>query len=690
MADPNVFPRLTPIVPEIRRELNRRKNEMFGEKNAPRAIWVRAVSNATKSDTTRIRSDLNIMCGGLLKRSKIRGGFEPVYNRPGRRIQDRPIPGIESVSIANKGRMGSLRKVTITWACPSVEDLDYLTPFWLTPGISVLLEWGWSRVGETIIPYNADDLNLLTELYTDPFKIYRDRVLKTNGNQDGFIGLITNYNFTANDDGSYSCTTELTAMGETMLALNLNKEKRYKSDVTRANEDKKKETILEFINNNLLSENIESYTHPTTGKKYVDTKDVFIAKKSSPEFSFMKEDRVFVTWNFIENEIVNRHAAPIFGRQDIPVYQLNSDGQQISNDEYLYSTDIEVMLLYKHGQLLKRFGTYYDENGQAQGGTSETYGYISNIYLNGKFVKEVIENSETLEEALNKLLNKMSFTAVQLWDFRIYVDPKKETVAKVIDSNLTDEDDLKNIEPNNVFSFGGYGGTSIINSVNYTSKMTNQLALTHFFARNKGQEDADVTLSDDSDVASEMMFQGVNDRILRNLRMPQTTPEKIRNQDAKKIAEEEKEEDYTKGFSEEDVKNKILGEGITDSGQIIVFDDQARKFLGEWFRRQNASNLTQQIVLFPLEVEVGIDGISGLLPGYVFQLDNTPGIYRRNGVFQILEINHNITDDDWQTNVRAVFIYNPPKPSELGQSIEVKRKGSIDRALRELTDEEGE
>ncbi len=262
MADQiiNVFPRMTPIVPEIKAELNRRKTDTFGEKNAPRAIWLRAVSNAVKAGTDKIRSDINIMNGGVLRRSKIRGGFEPVYNRPGRRVQDRPMPGIERVNITNKGTFGSLRKASITWNCPSVEDLDFLTPFWLTPGISVLLEWGWVRQGINIIPYNADDVSVLTELYRNPRKIYNERVLKTNGNQDGFIGLITNFSFNATDDGSYECTTELTTMGETMLALNLNKEKRYEGfgnkqaseKEEKQNEGNKKETILEFITNNLL------------------------------------------------------------------------------------------------------------------------------------------------------------------------------------------------------------------------------------------------------------------------------------------------------------------------------------------------------------------------------------------------------------------------------------------------------
>ncbi len=406
----------------------------------------------------------------------------------------------------------------------------------------------------------------------------------------------------------------------------------------------------------------------------------------------MKESRVFVTWNFIENEIINRHAAPVTP-DGIPVYEINSNEMKISNDPFLYTTDIDVMLIYKYGDLLKRFGTLYGDRGQVLETTStgesvpansDVHGYLSNIYLDGKFVKESIENAETLKEALEVMLNKMSQAAVQLWDFKLYVDPTDEKVSKVIDINFTaDADRREMMHPDKVFSLGGYGGTSVINSISFSSTMTNQLALTHFFARNKGIEDQKISLSSDNDIAGKIMLQGVYDRILNNLRMPSTQPETSLDPQAKKIAEEEKEEDFT--LTEEEIKDQILNNGFNSNG-IIVFDPDARKFLGEVFRRQKG-NINRHVVLYPLEVEVGIDGLSGLLPGFIFQLDNSPGIYRRNGIFQIMEVNHEIGDDDWQTNIRAKFRFNPPE-KELGASLDVIRKGSIKRALKELQDED--
>ena len=78
------------------------------------------------------------------------GWFDLIYKRPGRKIKDRPMPGIESISITSKGEMQSLRKVTLSWMCPSLEDLDDLTPYWLSPGISVWLDWGWGQINERV------------------------------------------------------------------------------------------------------------------------------------------------------------------------------------------------------------------------------------------------------------------------------------------------------------------------------------------------------------------------------------------------------------------------------------------------------------------------------------------------------------------------------------------------------------
>ena len=227
------FPRIVPLTKNdfVGRELIKRKNQTFGKNAVPRAVWVRAVSNAVQFDENNNKikdmvGNLNVIVGGLLsEKFNTRGSFQTLYRRPGRQIQDKPIPGIDSISMSSKGELQSLRKVTINWSCPNLEDLNDLTPYWLTPGISIWLEWGWGQIGKTPITTSIKDVVKLKEYYLDAGKIYEEIIRLSNGNQDAYIGVITNFSFNQNDDGSWTCTTELTSMGQTLLSLNLNKDK---------------------------------------------------------------------------------------------------------------------------------------------------------------------------------------------------------------------------------------------------------------------------------------------------------------------------------------------------------------------------------------------------------------------------------------------------------------------------------
>ena len=63
----------------------------------------------------------------------------------------RPLPGVKDVSVEYKGggmKMGATREATINWICWDWEELERLTPHFLSPRRSVLLEWGWTGTGD--------------------------------------------------------------------------------------------------------------------------------------------------------------------------------------------------------------------------------------------------------------------------------------------------------------------------------------------------------------------------------------------------------------------------------------------------------------------------------------------------------------------------------------------------------------
>jgi len=164
----------------------------------------------------------------------------------------RPMPGISSVNIETLGRLGSLRQATINFKCWDKMQLDIIDALYFKLGFTMFLEWGntffYSTTGK-----NAGKL-LSSELYSiDPFKenltkeeinIQISRNIEASeGNYDGMLGLVTNFNFQYNQDGGYDCSLKLTGLG-------------ILSDSTKINNPG---TLA-----NLLAEEIELYNNTLT------------------------------------------------------------------------------------------------------------------------------------------------------------------------------------------------------------------------------------------------------------------------------------------------------------------------------------------------------------------------------------------------------------------------------------------
>lgn len=676
----NTFPRITPLTTDnfVGREIQRRKTKTYGANQKPRTVWVRAVSNAIQLSSPDIVGNLNVLVGGLLSKSfYTRGAFETLYKRAGRQITDKPIPGIDSVSITSKGELQSLRKLQLNWTCPNLQDLDDLAPYWLTPGVSVWVEWGWGQLGvtprQTVIKGEAGSKKL-KDYYEDGTKIYDELVTNSGGNQDGVIGVITNFTYNQNDDGSWTCMTELTSMGQTLLALDLNKDKIYKNaSLDDLSNKQKTENIKEFINGTFSEAKLSKLPNPAGGN-WKDTKDVLYITK---ENFLWDDDLIFVSWRFVEEEIVNHHASLTAKGQggEVRAFYMDSEDILISNDPLLFTTDANVgLVVHTPGN-----GAFSFDNGLYSG-------HVRNLYINSKLIKDTFNNSETLEEALMKLLREISGACGDIWNFKLQPKPLAENVLQVIDVNYVAEEDLTNtegaIKNNSIISFGGYSGDSILTSVSFTSKLTDQLAMKYFVGRNKSDASKDMIYNDDNDGGVKPIFGGFVDRVLMNLDPPPTpalTDDQIKEQLETSASLSEKNTKFS--ITLEKFKSALANgpPSTIENTQpgwptnVVILEEESKEFLVEYLNRDNqlesGKNRIRQTPLYPLEISVGIDGIAGILPGHCFVLDNVPKLYKKTGVFQVVEVGHDISADDWTTNLRCFFRYILPTNKPQGDRL---------------------
>ena len=123
----------------------------------------------------------------------------------------RPSPIIEGLSIQN-GNKGLSRKSTFTIKCFSLGQVEKISQFFLEPGYTVLVEFGWNTalaksVKEPVLsPCNIARNNNF--VYTN------GKRKKSEGHYDSFLGYITGGGIKSGDGETYLCDVELTTLGE--------------------------------------------------------------------------------------------------------------------------------------------------------------------------------------------------------------------------------------------------------------------------------------------------------------------------------------------------------------------------------------------------------------------------------------------------------------------------------------------
>jgi hypothetical protein len=148
-----------------------------------------------------------------------------------------PAPGLISAKIDCKNR-GSIRSATVEIKCYNKFQFELLELLYLRLGYSMLLEWGWdkyinggsqlSQVGNTL----CEDV-WFQDLPTNTFRSVIDTIekyrQKYDGNYDGFLGKVTNFNWKFGADGTFDITLNLITIGDVIESLKVNLPQKMKS-----------------------------------------------------------------------------------------------------------------------------------------------------------------------------------------------------------------------------------------------------------------------------------------------------------------------------------------------------------------------------------------------------------------------------------------------------------------------------
>lgn len=141
----------------------------------------------------------------------------------------RPMPGLTNVTIDTKGTLGSLREATINFKVWNLNQLNVIEALYFRLGYSMILEWGHTQFFKNTGNFFGTFETNIGGI--DPFQTKRKEAIQQeitklskqySGNYDGMLGVVSNYNWSFNQEGGYDCTIKLIGLGAVLDSLRIN------------------------------------------------------------------------------------------------------------------------------------------------------------------------------------------------------------------------------------------------------------------------------------------------------------------------------------------------------------------------------------------------------------------------------------------------------------------------------------
>lgn len=315
-----------------------------------------------------------------------------------------PAPEIERIHVTIQKEL--YRRASVEWTCFSKKQLEYMTPYFLIPGISCIMEWGWNLYNpESLV--DLTDTEKLENLFNNPYPLYTQNIIKSRGNYDVIFGIITNFEWTV-DGNKFRCKTEITSKDRIYAGLIVDSNSEDKSSVDENEEKSVKifNSLTEFVDKYLdkfrgvwktapdLIPGLEDFTkyvraaHPKKngvkgnaneylygvfgGRDKEDKQNKFQKNPDKKDFD-NKSDELWLNLGLII-EAINFHAGPLKGTKGKEMLRVDIDDVVVGAHPNMISSDGSTCLIPNFESPKYFYGKYgYDAVPTSFGNSSNDY-----------------------------------------------------------------------------------------------------------------------------------------------------------------------------------------------------------------------------------------------------------------------------------------------------------------------------
>jgi len=315
------------------------------------------------------------------------------------------------------------------------------------------------------------------------------------------------------------------------------------------------------------------------------------------------------------------------------------------------------------------------------------YGLLSDLFINFDFfVSCLTKNGFVVKDVVLDMLNGISSAVNFYWDFQLNESAGGDGYINlaIIDESFCG----KKANTDKITTWQSRGLDSPFTNVSLDfdipGAMKNQIVAQRS-SPNKSKNESFV--QDGREIPLDTLFNKSNDPVLDVLNAMKSEIKESQNtneEEPEEPTEKEKEAETRKANYElfvgkAGVYPKVQDRnGNTDAEKnwYDFFSDtnantlEGLLFVGTWKDTQLLKNLqlidegksgaivkggegqTQNSVLLPIKFSFTVPGVSGMIIGNIFKIIDLPKKYR-DRVFQVTQVEHNISDSGWETNIQA-------------------------------------
>jgi len=536
---------------------------------------------------------------------------------------------------------------------------------------------------------------------------YLDTLKETNFDYDYMAGKVTNFNFSPDTDGTYNVNITISSGNELQMWMPL-KQASETGKIARASQ----ETVapyLQWLNKLAADINLPKLIEvdtfkKKTGSKFELEKEFFnwgVINKDEKDTNYSKDS--YISFRLIF-EILNNSQIFTNKPQQIKAFYYEEPGQKkpvmpVSSWKTIISTNPVFILpgdlpkIYvanipkkKDEIILDTKAFYncsingysfnlkvkelYDDNDNKKPIPDYT-GNLLNVFIKYETFVRVFNDAYTQGDIVNSLLSEINSNMFGLCKLELQKENDSSNYGPLTIADRKLKNLFQNTKPDEIYRFKIGALNSIVKEFEFNMEMSELMQGQAMFSAeydmlkiiDQGKTDNKRVVAENEEYASADLsflpnadgYCSINKVGVELVREAKRWNNLI-SSSLDVAAEDKNEETEEEQINNHDVlksnyvRFKPDNNNRNSDTNHMIYQDPA---LVQYHIPKKQSGTT---VLTFLDVTVAIDGTSGLSCGEYFNIDGIPEIYNRNGYFQITNVKHGLSENEWKTVIEASYL----------------------------------